>query len=65
MAFNTTIQVRVDEKIKEESEALFKSLGFDTATAVRMFLTMAVNMKGMPFDVSKANFETQDASENK
>lgn len=55
MAFDTIMHVRVDEKMKAESDALFKSLGFDTATAVRMFLAKAINMQGMPFDVSKAN----------
>ena len=63
MNYNTVIQVRVDEKMKRESEALFRKLGFDTATAVRMFLTMAINMKGMPFDVTMANFDTKNDKE--
>lgn len=38
----STIQVRVDDDLKKKSDNLFKELGTDTTTAIRMFLTQAV-----------------------
>ena len=38
----STIQVRVEDELKSKSDALFKDLGTDTTTAIRMFLTQAV-----------------------
>ena len=38
----STIQVRVDDELKTKSDALFKDLGTDTTTAIRMFLTQAL-----------------------
>ena len=35
----STIQVRVDDDLKTKSDTLFKDLGTDTTTAIRMFLT--------------------------
>ena len=34
----STIQLRVDDDLKTKSDALFKDLGTDTTTAIRMFL---------------------------
>ena len=49
-----TIQVRVDEELKAKSDQLFKELGTDTTTAIRMFLTQAVANNGFPFEIKKA-----------
>lgn len=38
----STIQVRVDDELKRKSDSLFKDLGTDTTTAIRIFLTQAV-----------------------
>ena len=46
-----TIQVRVDDGIKESADALFASLGLDTSTAIRMFLVAAMEAGGIPFPV--------------
>ena len=34
----STIQVRVDDDIKTKADVLFKDLGMDTTTAIRIFL---------------------------
>ncbi len=49
---SSTIQVRVDDDLKQDSDRLFKALGTDTTTAIRMFLKKAVASKGFPFDVT-------------
>ena len=33
----STIQVRVEDELKRKSDALFKDLGTDTTTAIRIF----------------------------
>lgn len=38
----STIQVRAEDELKSKSDVLFKDLGTDTTTAIRMFLTQAV-----------------------
>ena len=49
----STIQVRVDDDLKTKADALFKDLGTDTTTAIRMFLTQALAVNGFPFDIKK------------
>lgn len=49
----STIQVRVDDDLKQKSDNLFKALGTDTTTAIRMFLTQAVSNNGFPFEIKK------------
>jgi len=46
-----TIQVRVDDQVKDSADQLFASLGLDTSTAVRMFLIAAMETGGIPFAV--------------
>ncbi|RDU24589.1 type II toxin-antitoxin system RelB/DinJ family antitoxin [Anaerosacchariphilus polymeriproducens] len=49
----STIQVRVDDDLKTKSDALFKELGTDTTSAIRMFLTQAVANNGFPFEIKR------------
>lgn len=43
------LQVRIDDKLKNEASHVFENLGIDTSTAVRMFLKRAVLDNGIPF----------------
>ncbi len=45
------LQVRLTDELKEQADTLFTSLGFDTSTAVRIFLTAAIENHGLPFEV--------------
>lgn len=45
----TTINIRIDEKLKRDASKTFASLGIDTSSAVKMFLAQAVKEKGLPF----------------
>lgn len=47
------IQVRVDDELKNEADQLFKDLGTDTTTAIRIFLKQAVAVNGFPFEIKK------------
>ena len=50
---SSTIQVRVDDELKAKSDSLFKDLGTDTTTAIRIFLTQAVAYNGFPFEIRR------------
>ena len=50
---STTIQVRVDDELKLKSDELFRALGTDTTSAIRMFLTQAVANNGFPFEIKR------------
>ena len=58
----STIQVRVDDELKIKSDMLFKDLGTDTTTAIRIFLTQAVANNGFPFEI-KRNIAEQNPYE--
>ncbi len=49
-----TLQIRIDDDLKNKADGLFKELGTDTTTAVRMFLTQAVACEGFPFEIKKS-----------
>ena len=49
----STIQIRVEDELKCKSDALFKDLGTDTTTAIRMFLTQAVATNEFPFEIKR------------
>ncbi len=46
-----TLQIRVDDVLKKQADALFSSLGLDTSTAIRIFLNAAIENEGIPFSV--------------
>ena len=48
-----TIQVRIDDDLKSKADTLFKELGTDTTSAIRMFLTQAIAYEGIPFEIKK------------
>jgi addiction module RelB/DinJ family antitoxin len=45
------LQVRVDDRLKVAADSVFAGMGLDTSTAVRMFLTAAVETRSIPFEV--------------
>ena len=59
----TTINIRVDEKVKEEASALFEALGLDMSTAMNIFLRQAISYGGIPFEIRKQNAVTLAAIE--
>jgi len=43
------VQVRIDENLKAQAQAVASSMGLDLASTVRMFLTQMVRENGLPF----------------
>lgn len=47
-----TLQIRLDDSLKKQSDELFAGLGLDTPTAVRIFLKASQENNGFPFSVA-------------
>ncbi len=43
------VQVRVDDNLRAQAQAVANSMGMDLASAVRIFLTHMVRENGLPF----------------
>ena len=50
---SSTIQIRVDDDLKTKADELFRDLGTDTTTAIRIFLTQAIASNCFPFEIKK------------
>ena len=49
----TNLNVRVDSKLKQDSDILFKDLGLNMSTAINMFLTKCVKTASIPFKIEE------------
>ncbi len=60
---NNTVQIRVTPELKQEAEAVFKSIGLKTSEAIRLFLQQSVNSGGLPFQptAKQPNATTRNA----
>ena len=47
------VNIRIDNKLKEEGERLFHELGLTFSTAVSVFVSQAVRERGIPFRISE------------
>ncbi len=46
-------QIRIDEKLKKDSDKILAELGLDVSTAMRMFLHQVVATQSIPFSIRK------------
>ena len=60
---SSLLQIRLDDELKSEANALFEALGIDLPTAIRMFLKRAVMIQGIPFPMTlpKDEYKAEDA----
>ena len=56
-----TINVRIDQEIKEESEKVLKELGFGMTTAINLFLRAVIWHNGIPLSLEIPNKKTMKA----
>lgn len=47
-----SIQLRIDEGLKDRAESVLEELGLDMPTALRLFLKKVVNTRAIPFRIS-------------
>ncbi len=53
-----TINIRVDERLKKQSEMIFDELGMSMTGAITIFLKAVVRTKSIPFSLEIPNKET-------
>ena len=60
MAKTASLHIRLDEKIKADTENLFKNFGMSVTDAINIFLHTSLMVGGLPFEVRKStpNAET-------
>ncbi len=51
------IQIRVEEKLKNDADTIFENLGLDIPTAVRLFLKKVVVSRSIPFELKVTTTE--------
>jgi len=50
------LQVKIDDSLRDDAQAVASQIGLDVATAVRMFLVQMVKVNGLPFQVTADPF---------
>lgn len=50
---NINVTIRMDEKLKDQAEELFRDLGLSLSTAMTMFAKQAVREQGIPFEIKR------------
>ncbi|MDR0917083.1 MAG: type II toxin-antitoxin system RelB/DinJ family antitoxin [Oscillospiraceae bacterium] len=45
------VNIRIDDKLKDEADALFKQLGLSFSSAVSVFISQAVRERAIPFKI--------------
>ena len=58
------MHTRIDPDLKKKAEAIFHTIGINTADAIRMFFAQVTLNQGIPFDVKIPNKETLKAMED-
>ena len=52
-----TIKIKVNKELKKQADSLFKNLGYDTDTALNLFLIQSVKEQAMPFKLAEDECE--------
>ena len=55
----TTLNIRIDEKIKEDARKTFARMGLDISSAVKLFLYQSVEEQRIPFELRTVNGYTE------
>lgn len=46
---NTTLQIRINKNTKQKAQKVFKKMGIDMSSGVKMYLSHVVNTGSLPF----------------
>lgn len=52
-----TINIRIDDRLKEESREVLEDLGLDLSTGIKAFLTQVVVKNGLPFELTLSELD--------
>lgn len=56
----STIQVRIDEKMKKQSQKILEEIGMDLSGAIKIYLKQIIIKEGLPFKVLTENGFTKE-----
>jgi len=59
----TSMNIRMDSKIKQQAQELFAEFNLDMTTAVNMFLRQAIRQQGIPFALQLDPFYSKENQE--
>ena len=51
----TTLQTRIDTKLKKEAKKALEAMGLDMSTGIKMFLTQVVRTNSIPFSITSVD----------
>lgn len=60
-----SVNIKMEESIRDQSKELFAKMGLDMTTAVNMFLLTALREKKIPFEVSAVSETDEEAKYEK
>lgn len=61
----TSVNIKMDDSLRDQSKELFAKMGLDMTTAVNMFLLTAVREKKIPFEISAVSDADEEAKYEK
>lgn len=57
------LQIRIDRDLKDEAEDVFREIGLDATTAVRLFFTKVARTRSIPFRLNAGSEFSPEAEE--
>lgn len=61
---NTTLNIRVDKKLKERVKNTFEKMGLDISSGIKVYLKQVVNFQSIPFKLRTKNGFTPKQEED-
>ena len=56
---SSLVQIRVEPTLKQKADALFRSIGLDTASAIHLFFTQSLLRGTIPFEIKSNKNEVK------
>ena len=60
---NSTIQIRIDKKMKKDADKTLKDMGLDMSSGIKLFLNEIIRERSLPFRVLTTNGYTPEYEE--
>ena len=60
---NSTIQIRIDKKMKKDADKTLKEMGLDMSSGIKLFLNQVICRQCLPFRVLTENGYTPEYEE--
>ena len=51
----STIQIRIDAKIKKQADKTLKNMGLDLSSGIKLFLNQVIKAQAIPFQIRTVN----------